>query len=95
MLKDVIEILSDMIRIDSRNTMPLEAEGERVATEEEMGLYVEGLMRTLGMEVEKQYIAPKRPNVIGFHGANGFVTLPYPAFIHSGFSICLKGVRMV
>ena len=67
MLKDVIEILSDMIRIDSRNTMPLEADGERVATEEEMGLYVETLMRALNMEVEKQYIAPKRPNVIGFH----------------------------
>lgn len=65
-MKDVIEILSDMIRIDSRNTMPLDAEGERVATEEAMGAYVERLMRELGMEVEKQYIAPGRPNVIGY-----------------------------
>ncbi len=67
MLKDVIEILSDMIRIDSRNTKPLQAPGERIATEEEMGNCVEKLMAAMGMSVERQYIAPKRPNVIGFH----------------------------
>ena len=77
MLKDVIEILSDMIRIDSRNTKPLQAPGERVATEEEMGKCVEGLMLSMGMSVEKQYIAPKRPNVIGYHpcGVSGAPTI--------------------
>ena len=64
MLKDVIEILSDMIRIDSRNTKPLQAPGERIATEEEMGNCVERLMVDMGMSVEKQYIAPKRPPLI-------------------------------
>lgn len=77
MIPDVIEILSDMIRIDSRNTMPLDAPGERIATEEKMGNLVESLLTEMGFSVEKQYIAPGRPNVIGFHscGIEGAHTL--------------------
>lgn len=81
MLPDVVEILSDMVRIDSRNTMPLEAEGERVATEEAMGCYVAEKLQSLGMSVEKQYIAPMRPNVIGYYdcGVAGAKTIGFNA----------------
>lgn len=77
MLPDVIELLSDMIRIDSRNTMPLEAPGKRPAHEEKMADYVEALLRKMGFTTERQYIAPLRPNLIGFHncGVAGAHTL--------------------
>ena len=83
MLPDILELLSDMIRIDSRNTMPLEAKGERPATEERMGLYVESAMKRLGMDVEKQYIAPGRPNVIGYRacGVPGARTMGFNAHL--------------
>lgn len=62
---DVIGLVSSMIRIDSRNVLPLDVEGERVAYEEEMGDFVECHLVALGFAIERQYIAEKRPHVIG------------------------------
>ena len=69
-LEDVISLLSAMIRIDSRNTLPLEAPGERLANEEEMGVFVAERLQRLGFTVEKQYLAPLRPNVLGYRQVN-------------------------
>ena len=62
---DVIGLVSSMIRIDSRNVLPLDVECERVAYEEEMGDFVECHLVDLGFEIERQYIAEKRPHVMG------------------------------
>lgn len=75
-LEDLVPLLSAMIRIDSRNTLPLDVPGERLANEEEMGAFVGERLEGLGFTVEKQYIAPLRPNVIGYrHGDDAWPTL--------------------
>ena len=68
-LEELIPLLCAMVRIDSRNTLPLGAAGERIANEEDMGIFVAERLAALGFAVEKHYIAPLRPNVIGYHHA--------------------------
>jgi acetylornithine deacetylase/succinyl-diaminopimelate desuccinylase-like protein len=80
---DLIELLRSMIRIDSRNTLPMEQAGERVATEQAMGEFVAETMREYGFsQVEFHYIAPQRPNVLGIHQQNpAFPTLAFEAHL--------------
>ena len=68
-LEELVPLLCAMVRIDSRNTLPLDAPGERLANEEAMGIFVAERLAALGFKVEKQYIAPLRPNVIGYRHA--------------------------
>lgn len=70
--------LSDMIRIDSRNTLALGAPGLREANEEEMANYLTDKLNALGFSVERQYLAPKRPNLIAKHHISD--SLPTLAF---------------
>ena len=64
----LIDLLCEMIRIDSRNTIPLEQAGNRVATEQAMGEFTGKIMRQYGFqEVEFHPIAPQRPNVLGIY----------------------------
>ena len=75
-LEELVPLLCAMIRIDSRNTLPLGVPGERIANEEDMGNFVTERLTALGFAVEKQYIAPLRPNVIGsYHAGDGCPTL--------------------
>ncbi|HOG50313.1 MAG TPA: M20/M25/M40 family metallo-hydrolase, partial [Lentisphaeria bacterium] len=75
-LEELVPLLCAMIRIDSRNTLPLGAPGERTANEEDMGNFVAERLTALGFAVEKQYIAPLRPNVIGsYHASDSYPTL--------------------
>ena len=77
-LEELVPLLCAMIRIDSRNTLPLGAPGERIANEEDMGNFVAERLAALGFAVEKQYIAPLRPNVIGsYHASDSY---PYSWF---------------
>lgn len=61
----VIQMLTEMIRIDSRNTHPMEYSGVREATEQAMGDYVRGRLEAGGFAVEEHPIAPGRPNLVG------------------------------
>ena len=77
-LEELVPLLCAMIRIDSRNTLPLDAPGERIANEEDMGNFVTERLTALGFAVEKQYIAPLRPNVIGSYHAGALPTCSTP-----------------
>ena len=83
MLPDVIDLLAEMIRTDSRNTAPLEAQVERIATEEAMSRIVERCLTEMGFGIEEQFIAPHRPNVIGFRdcGTPGAPIIGYNAHL--------------
>jgi len=75
-----ITYLSDMIRIDSRNTLALGAPGIREANEEDMADYLTGKLNALGFSVARQYPAPKRPNLIARHHVDdGLPTLAFNA----------------
>ncbi len=63
---ELIELLAEMIRIDSRNTLPLKSTAPREATEKAMAEKVAEKLRSFGFEkVVSQEIAPGRPNVLG------------------------------
>jgi acetylornithine deacetylase/succinyl-diaminopimelate desuccinylase-like protein len=84
--------LADMIRIDSRNTLALRAPGQREADEEEMADYLSAKLGALGFALERQYLAPRRPNLIARrHLADGLPTLAFNAHMDtvgsSGMSI--------
>ncbi len=65
---ELIDLLSAMIRIDSRNTLPLTSSAPRQATEQAMGEFVAGKLQEYGFDsVSSQEIAPGRPNVMGQH----------------------------
>ncbi|MFA6930882.1 MAG: M20/M25/M40 family metallo-hydrolase [Lentisphaeria bacterium] len=79
----MIKLLADMIRIDSRNTIPLEQDGERPATEQAMGEFAAATMKEYGFQdVEFHPIAPNRPNVLGIYQQNpAFPCLAFEAHL--------------
>lgn len=80
---ELVKLLCDMIRIDSRNTIPMEQAGERVATEQAMGEFTAKIMQEYGFtEVEFHPIAPQRPNVLGIYQQNkNFPVLAFEAHL--------------
>lgn len=80
---ELINLLCEMIRIDSRNTIPIEQEGKHVATEQAMGEFAGKVMRQYGFkEVEFHPIAPQRPNVLGIYEQNAdFPVLAFEAHL--------------
>ncbi|MBR0457770.1 MAG: M20/M25/M40 family metallo-hydrolase [Victivallales bacterium] len=65
-LPDVLDILSEMIRCDSRNLIPLDSGNAPAGVEYEMSRIVEHHLGTLGFTIEEQFVAPQRPNIIAF-----------------------------
>ncbi len=65
---DVVEMLKDLVRIDSRTTHPIDWKGELEANEENVAAYVIPVLEKMGFGIEVQYPAPHRPNVIAFRG---------------------------
>lgn len=80
---ELTKLLCDMIRIDSRNTIPLGQEGKPVATEQAMGEFAGEIMKKYGFhEVEFHPIAPQRPNVLGIYQQNpAFPVLAFEAHL--------------
>ncbi|NLZ63395.1 MAG: M20 family metallopeptidase [Lentisphaerae bacterium] len=63
---ELINLLSEMIRIDSRNSLPLDSTAPREATEQAMADCVTRKLQDFGFDsVSSQEIAPGRPNVLG------------------------------
>ncbi|MCK5805541.1 MAG: M20/M25/M40 family metallo-hydrolase, partial [Lentisphaeria bacterium] len=78
----VVELLGRLIGIDSRNTLPLGAAGEREATEEAMCEAVAAHCRDLGLETEIQWVAPNRPALIAWTQPRaGLPTLAFEAHL--------------
>ncbi len=65
-MTDVVETLRELVRIDSRNSLPLSHQGARPATEEAVCAFLEKRLAELGMHTERQYAAPDRPGLIAF-----------------------------
>ena len=68
---DVIETLKDLVRLDSRTMHPIDWQGELEANEEGVAAYLKPRLEELGFDVEIQYAAPHRPNLIAFRGKGG------------------------
>ncbi|NMA44086.1 MAG: M20 family metallopeptidase [Oligosphaeraceae bacterium] len=68
---ELIDLLSDMVRIDSRNLHSLDYQGERPANEMAMAELCARKMQEFGFhKTDFQYIAPKRPNLLGLYMQN-------------------------
>ncbi len=80
MTVEFASLLQDMVRIDSRNTLPLKSDGAREADEEKMAAYLAAFLEERGFAVQRQYAAPKRPNLIGYlHRHDSYPTLAFEA----------------
>lgn len=64
MQTDAIKILKELIKIDSRNNVPLHSTRKRAATEEKIANYIADLLDTSGFDISFQYAASNRPSVI-------------------------------
>lgn len=78
MTLDVVDILRQLIPIDSRNTCPLDKSGPRVADERAMVAFLTPLLRDLGFAVDVREVAPNRPNLVATRQA--VAGAPYLAF---------------
>lgn len=64
MTVDAVQLAQDLIRIDSRNSAPMDRAGPREADEEGMAAFLEAWFTQRGLTVTRQYAAPRRPNLI-------------------------------
>lgn len=70
-VSELIELLADMVRIDSRNLHDMSYQGERPASEEAMAQFCAEKMRQFGfLKTDFQYIAAERPNLLGIYMPN-------------------------
>lgn len=88
----VIQMLAEMIRIDSRNTHPMDYSGPREATEQAMGDYVKAKLEAGGFRVEEHPIAPQRPNLIGVR--EGHPDWPWLAFEAHLDTVGIDGMKI-
>ena len=65
-MHDPVSILQQLIPIDSRNSLPLDREGERSSDEMGMCAWLVDFLEGLGMATRVTYAAPRRPNLVAF-----------------------------
>ncbi|NOY80738.1 MAG: M20 family metallopeptidase [Kiritimatiellaeota bacterium] len=65
---DAVELLKELVQIDSRNTTSLRSGAEPAVTEGPICDFVRGLLVNLGFDCAVQFAAPHRPNLIARSG---------------------------
>lgn len=80
-MHDPLDILRQLVPIDSRSTLPLGAPGERASDEMAMCAWLVDFLEGLGLATRVTYAAPRRPNLVAFpkHPEPAWPTLAFQA----------------
>ena len=70
MQTDVVELLQKLVRIDSRNTRPLDSPGPRDSDEEAICAFLKDHLHCIGFQTAVQYAAPRRPQLMAWNSQN-------------------------
>lgn len=65
-MHDPLDLLRQLVPIDSRNTLPLDASGERASDEMAVCAWLVDFLEGIGLATQVTYAAPRRPNLVAF-----------------------------